>query len=53
MKEILKLSLIKNLIIAGETVNAFFKAPFSGRMLVTMETDKVMTYQYVNVDANE
>jgi len=34
----------------GETVKAFFKTPFSGRMLVTLETDKVVSYQYVNVD---
>lgn len=34
----------------GEKVKAFFKSPFSGRMLVTMETDKVINYQYVNVD---
>jgi alpha-2-macroglobulin len=34
----------------GERVKALFKTPFSGRMLVTMETDKVISYQYVNVD---
>ncbi|HEY6900361.1 MAG TPA: MG2 domain-containing protein, partial [Puia sp.] len=34
----------------GESVRALFKTPFSGRMLVTMETDKVISYQYVNVD---
>jgi uncharacterized protein YfaS (alpha-2-macroglobulin family) len=34
----------------GEHVKALFKTPFSGRMLVTMETDKVVSYQYVNVD---
>jgi uncharacterized protein YfaS (alpha-2-macroglobulin family) len=34
----------------GETVKALFKTPFSGRMLVTMETDKVISYQYVEVD---
>ncbi len=33
----------------GETVKALFKTPFSGRMLVTMETDKVVSYQYVDV----
>ena len=33
----------------GETVKALFKTPFSGRMLVTMETDKVLSYQYVDV----
>ena len=34
---------------SGETVTAIFKTPFSGRMLVTMETDKVVSYQYVDV----
>jgi uncharacterized protein YfaS (alpha-2-macroglobulin family) len=36
--------------LAGETVVALFKTPFSGRMLVTLETDKVLSYQYVDVD---
>ena len=35
---------------AGESAKLLFKTPFSGRMLVTMETDKVVSYQYVNVD---
>jgi len=35
---------------SGETVKALFKTPFSGRMLVTTETDHVLSYQYVNVD---
>ena len=35
---------------AGETVKALFKTPFSGKMLVTLETDHVVSYQYVNVD---
>ena len=35
---------------AGEKVKLLFKAPFSGRMLVTMEKDKVLSYQYVTVD---
>ncbi|HEX7844654.1 MAG TPA: MG2 domain-containing protein, partial [Chitinophagaceae bacterium] len=34
---------------SGETVKALFKTPFSGRMLVTMETDHVISYQYVDV----
>ncbi|MBZ5857657.1 alpha-2-macroglobulin family protein [Flavihumibacter profundi] len=34
----------------GEKVKLLFKAPFSGRMLVTMEKDKVLSYQYINVD---
>jgi uncharacterized protein YfaS (alpha-2-macroglobulin family) len=33
----------------GETVGALFKTPFDGRMLITMETDKVLSYQYVDV----
>lgn len=33
----------------GETVKALFKAPFDGRMLVTLETAKLISYQYVNV----
>jgi uncharacterized protein YfaS (alpha-2-macroglobulin family) len=34
----------------GETAKVLFKTPFSGRMLVTMETaDKVVSYQYVDV----
>jgi uncharacterized protein YfaS (alpha-2-macroglobulin family) len=33
----------------GESVKALFKAPFNGKMLVTMETDKVVSYQYVDV----
>jgi len=35
---------------AGESAKVLFKTPFSGRMLVTMETDKVISYQYVNVE---
>ncbi|MBC6492128.1 alpha-2-macroglobulin [Flavihumibacter stibioxidans] len=35
---------------AGETVKLLFKTPFSGRMLVTMEQDKVLSYRYVDVD---
>ncbi len=34
----------------GETVKALFKTPFSGRMLVTYETDKVIGHEYVNVE---
>ena len=34
----------------GESAKVLFKTPFSGRMLVTMETDKVVSYQYVNVE---
>ncbi len=34
----------------GDNVGALFKTPFDGRMLITMETDKVVSYQYVDVD---
>jgi len=34
----------------GESAKILFKAPFNGRMLVTMETNKVISYQYVNVE---
>jgi uncharacterized protein YfaS (alpha-2-macroglobulin family) len=33
----------------GETAKVLFKAPFDGRMLVTLENGKVLSYQYVNV----
>jgi len=34
----------------GESVKALFKTPFSGRMLVTMETDHLISYEYVTVN---
>lgn len=34
----------------GENAKVLFKTPFSGRMLVTMETDKVVSWQYVTVN---
>ena len=34
---------------SNETAAVLFKAPFSGRMLVTLETDHVLSYQYVEV----
>lgn len=34
----------------GESVKALFKTPFDGRMLVTLETDHLVSYQYVNVE---
>jgi alpha-2-macroglobulin len=33
----------------GESVKALFKTPFSGKMLVTMETDHVVSHQYIDV----
>ena len=47
------IDLDKKSYMAGETVGALFKPPFSGRMLVTMESDKVLFYKYVDVDVNE
>ncbi|HEY4064567.1 MAG TPA: MG2 domain-containing protein [Puia sp.] len=44
------ISLDKSGYYTGESVKALFKAPFNGRMLVTLETDKVVSYQYVNLD---
>jgi uncharacterized protein YfaS (alpha-2-macroglobulin family) len=35
--------------VSGDKVKLLFKTPFSGRMLVTMETNKVLSYQYVDV----
>lgn len=46
----IEIELDKTSYFTGETAKALFKTPFSGRMLVTMETDKVVSYQYVNVD---
>lgn len=40
----------KNSYFTNETAVATFKTPFDGRMLVTMETDKIVSYQYVNVE---
>ncbi|HEX2606845.1 MAG TPA: alpha-2-macroglobulin family protein, partial [Flavisolibacter sp.] len=34
---------------SGENAKILFKTPFSGRMLVTIETDHVVSYQYVDV----
>ncbi len=34
----------------GESAKLLFKAPFDGRMLVTIENEKVISYQYVNVE---
>src|SRR5688572_28655887 len=44
------IELDKDSYLAGEKVKALFKTPFSGRMLVTMETDKVISSEYINVD---
>lgn len=36
--------------LTGENAKVLFKTPFDGRMLITMETDKVVSWQYVNVE---
>jgi uncharacterized protein YfaS (alpha-2-macroglobulin family) len=46
-----EISLDKKSYYTGETVEALLKSPFNGRMLVTMETDHVISYQYVNVES--
>jgi len=43
------IDLDKKSYLSGETAKAHFKTPFDGRLLVTMETDKVISHQYVNV----
>jgi alpha-2-macroglobulin len=43
------IKLEKKSYLTGEAVKATFTTPFSGRMLVTMETDHVISYQYVEV----
>lgn len=44
------ISLDKSSYNTGETIRALFKAPFDGRMLVTLETDNLISYRYVNVE---
>jgi uncharacterized protein YfaS (alpha-2-macroglobulin family) len=34
----------------GDIAKVLFKAPFNGKMLVTVEQDKVISYQYVNAE---
>lgn len=43
------IKLEKESYLSGETVKALFSTPFSGRLLVTMETENVLSYQYVDV----
>ncbi|HVY75052.1 MAG TPA: MG2 domain-containing protein, partial [Puia sp.] len=44
------IQLDKDLYYSGESMQALFKAPFDGRMLVTLETEKLISYQYVTVN---
>ncbi|HEX5651995.1 MAG TPA: MG2 domain-containing protein, partial [Chitinophagaceae bacterium] len=48
----IEIELDKKSYYSGEKVKALFKTPFSGRLLVTMETDKVVSYRYADVGAN-
>ena len=45
----IEINIDKKSYLTGETVKALFKTPFSGKMLVTMETDHVVSHQYVEV----
>ncbi len=45
----IEIELDKKSYFSGETAKALFKTPFSGKMLVTMETDQVISHQYVDV----
>ncbi len=47
----IEIEIDKKSYMTGEKVKALFKTPFSGRMLVTMETDHVISHQYVDVAA--
>ena len=43
----IEITLNKKSYLAGDAVTALFKTPFNGRLLVTLETDHVLSYQYV------
>jgi uncharacterized protein YfaS (alpha-2-macroglobulin family) len=45
----IEIELDKKSYFTGESMKALFKTPFSGKMLVTLETDHVISYQYVDV----
>ena len=40
----------KNSYETGEKARVLFKTPFSGKLLVTLETDKVLSHQYIEVN---
>ncbi len=44
------IELDKKKYLVGETANVLLKTPFSGKVLVTVETDKVLDYFYVETD---
>lgn len=43
------ISVDKKSYLSGEAVKALFKTPFSGKMLVTLETDRILSHQVVDV----
>jgi len=43
------ISIDKKSYYTGETVKALFKTPFSGKILITMETDHIVSHQTVDV----
>ena len=43
------IELDKSSYMSGENAKLLFKTPFSGRMLVTIERDQVLSYQYIDV----
>ncbi len=45
----IEIEIDKKSYLSGESVKALFKTPFSGKMLVSLETDHVISYQYVEV----
>ena len=47
----IEIELDKNTYEPGGKVKALFKTPFSGKMLVTLETDRVLSHQYVDVSS--
>ncbi|NOQ26628.1 MAG: alpha-2-macroglobulin family protein [Bacteroidales bacterium] len=44
------IQLDKEKYLVGEKANVILKAPFSGKMLITVETNKVLKHFYVNTD---
>ncbi|MEO8404483.1 MAG: MG2 domain-containing protein [Chitinophagaceae bacterium] len=45
----IEIQLDKKSYFTGESVKALFKTPFNGKMLVTVETDHVLSWQYLDV----
>ncbi len=43
------IKLDKDAYLSGDMVKALFNAPFNGKLLVTLETDRVLSYHYLDV----